>query len=244
MRRELFDGVVTRRHTDRSRTNASPAAQIGRGVADHDDVASRDVQPERFARTSLCDRGKLASRFVVGTVRTDCESIRIDAGSIELRSRAGGEIAGEQTKDDVRALIERVEELGHTRHQTHAFRSRAQLLAQVLDVTVEQPLHSRVYMFISVSLELHQLTNDLRVGLPIEAMVIGAGRPIHLDQGAMNGSFARAGSEENGSVDIEEDQLHIRVNKSPLMMLAAPMHCQTVGVSPSISHATSTAITG
>src|SRR3954454_23355134 len=108
MRRELFDGVVTSRHANRSGANTSSATQIGWGVADHDDVATGDVEAERFARALLCDRWKLASCFVIGAVRTNRESIGIDSGGVELRSRAGDEIAGEQTEDDVRALIERV----------------------------------------------------------------------------------------------------------------------------------------
>ena len=75
-------------------------------------------------------------------------------------------------------------------------------------------------------------------------MILGTGRAVHLDQRAMDRALSGARGQENGSVDVEEDELHIRVNTSPLMMHAAPMACHTLGVSLSSSHATRIAITG
>jgi hypothetical protein len=47
----------------------------------------------------------------------------------------------------------------------------------------------------------------------------------------MNRALAGAIGEENGAVDIEENELHDRVSKRPLMIETAPTNCHGVGVS-------------
>ena len=99
-------------------------------------------------------------------------------------------------------------------------------------------------MLILISLDSHDLSNDLCIRFAIEAMILWTGRTIDLDERAMDRALSGAGRQQNRSVDVEENELHIRVNMSPLMMQAAPMPCHNVGFSPSKSHATRIAITG
>jgi hypothetical protein len=47
----------------------------------------------------------------------------------------------------------------------------------------------------------------------------------------VNGSLAGTIGEKDGSVDVEEDELHVRVRSRPDMIDSAPTPCQTVGVS-------------
>src|SRR5215207_120416 len=115
---------------------------------------------------------------------------------------------------------------------------------QVLDVAIEEQRHARVDVLVAVAGHSHQLAHDLRVGLSVEPMVVGSTAAVHLDQRAVDGALAGAIGQQNGSVDVEENELHIRVSKSPPMMQAAPIPCHDVGVSPNIIQATSTAITG
>src|SRR3954466_1760275 len=75
-------------------------------------------------------------------------------------------------------------------------------------------------------------------------MILRPGRPIDLGQRPANGAFARSVAQQHRAVDIKENELHVRARRMPDMIDAAPMPCQTVGISPSTSQATSTAKIG
>jgi hypothetical protein len=47
----------------------------------------------------------------------------------------------------------------------------------------------------------------------------------------MDGALAGTVRQENGAIDVEENELHGRVSNKPLMMETAPRICQGVGVS-------------
>ena len=113
-----------------------------------------------------------------------------------------------------------------------------------LDVSVEHQRHARVDVIVGVAGQPHQLANYLRIGLTVEAMVGGSTVAEHLDERAMDCTLPRTVGEKDRSVDVEENESHVRVSRSPVMMLAVPIHCHTVGVSCSITHATITAMIG
>src|SRR5581483_11818308 len=87
--------------------------------------------------------------------------------------------------------------------------------------------------------EPHQLAHDLRIGLPVEAVILRARGAEHFDQRAVNRAAARAVGEQDRAVDVKQNELHVRVSTRPPRMPAAPTPCQMVGTSPSSAHATS-----
>src|SRR3954469_24494711 len=95
-----------------------------------------------------------------------------------------------------------------------------------------------------MTLEPHQLTDDLRIGLSAKRMIVRSGPAKDLDERAMNGAFPRTVGEENGSVDVEEHELHERVRRRPDMIDIAPTICHGVGVSCRSAQAISRAMTG
>jgi hypothetical protein len=57
-----------------------------------------------------------------------------------------------------------------------------------------------------VSCQLQELTDDLRIGLAIEAVAVDwAGGPHLVEQRTMNGAPSRTIRPEESSVDVEED---------------------------------------
>ena len=68
-------------------------------------------------------------------------------------------------------------------------------------------------MLVGVPFDAHQLSHDLRIGLAVEAMVFGSGAAEHVDQRAMHGALPRAVGQQDGSVDVEQNELHVRVSK-------------------------------
>ena len=54
---QLFDRIVTCRYTDRSRSNRSPAIDVGRSVTNDDNMAALNVDPEFLESASLRDGG-------------------------------------------------------------------------------------------------------------------------------------------------------------------------------------------
>ena len=102
----------------------------------------------------------------------------------------------------------------------------------------------RSQILVGVALEAHQLAHDLRIGLAVEAVIGGPRRAEHVGERALHRSLPCTVREQDRTVDVEQSEFHVRVRRRPPMMQAAPRPCQTVGVSPSIAHATITAING
>jgi hypothetical protein len=197
-----------------------------------------------FTRSPLRDRGELAARLVVRPESADGKPARIDSGGIELGPRTRGQIAGQESEQHVVPRVERVEQFGNSRHESRAGDPAPQLVVQVLDVARQHAAHVLVDVLVGVALHAHQLADDLRIGLAVEAMLRGSCAPEYLDQRALHGPTARAVGQQDRSVDVEQDESHVRVSKRPVMMHAMPIPCHTVGVSFSITHATATAMIG
>ena len=64
-------------------------------------------------------------------------------------------------------------------------------------------------MRILMAFDAHQLAHDLRIGLAVEVVIVRAGAAEHLAQRAMDGALAGAVGEQDGAVDVEENELHV-----------------------------------
>ena len=60
-----------------------------------------------------------------------------------------------------------------------------------------------------MAFDAHQLAHDLRIRLAAEVVIVRAGAAEHLAQRAMDGAFAGAVGQQNGAVDVEENELHV-----------------------------------
>ena len=83
----------------------------------------------------------------------------------------GCEIPRDQPEHDVRSRLERVEQFSDARHQANRRRRLVELFVQEVDVAIEQERHARVDVIVGVSLDPHQLADDLRIRLSVEAML-------------------------------------------------------------------------
>src|SRR5262249_23718271 len=99
-------------------------------------------------------------------------------------------------------------------------------------------------MRIRMAFHSHQLANDLRIGLAAKRMVVRTGAAEDFGERAMDRPLPGAVGEQDGSVDVEENELHDRVSKSPVMIEMAPTICHPFGTSPSNGHAIRSATTG
>ena len=91
---------------------------VGRRVADDDDVRPGNVDAELVARASLRDGGQLAAQLVIGAERADLESAEVDAdGARASPSRPPTRLPVSSPTIDVVALVERVEQLVDPRHR-------------------------------------------------------------------------------------------------------------------------------
>ena len=95
--------------------------------------------PSSVARALLRDRRQLGARLVIRSVRADLEPVGIDARGGQLRPRAGDEIARQQSERSTSSrCVERVEQLVDARHHANVVGAGAQLLVQIVDVSLEQ----------------------------------------------------------------------------------------------------------
>jgi len=186
---------------------------------------------------------------MVRTERTDTEPRRIDADRLQLRARAVSQVSREEPENDIRMRLERGEQRKHAGQNSWMVSGGLQLGAKSLNVEIEHGLHSRVDVMIPVTGETHHITHDLRVGLPVEA-IIGRHRDAeNFEERMLNRSPAGTVGPHERAVDVEEDELHeldrdVRARRTPIMTPAAPQICQTPGSSRSAAHATSIAKTG
>jgi hypothetical protein len=91
--RELVHRVPAGRDTDRARADAHAAGDVGRRVADDDEIGPGDRKPERALGAPARDLRKLVPLVVVGPERADDEARRIDADGGELGVRAVADVA-------------------------------------------------------------------------------------------------------------------------------------------------------
>src|SRR2546425_2387071 len=188
--------------------------------------------------------------LVIGAVRPNAESLRVQTNRLELCLRALLEIPGEQSEHDVGLALEGVQQLGDAGQGVGVALWCAQLFVEAFDVAFQQQFHPCVDAFVAVAGQTHELAHDLRIGLAIEMVIRGPRGPEHLAERAMDRAPSRSIGQQERTIDVEENELHVaseagtRVNSTPLTMMPAPSTCQLVGLSPSDSHATKRAISG
>ena len=90
----------------------------------------------------------------------------------------------------------------------------------------------------------HRFTDDLLVRFSIVVILVAARRSEYVRERPLHCDPANASAAEDGAIYVKKNDSHRRVRKSPLMIVAVPIPCQTVGASWRNSQATAIAITG
>src|SRR5688572_25879928 len=248
--RQLFDQITSGRDSDGLRAERASAGEIGGRVADDENRVSRDIHAEVAQRAGTGNRRQLRAQLVIGAERADAEARGSDTDGLQLRLGSLLEIARQQAENYVRSRLERIEQLGHAGKRVGTMLRIAQLLVQTLQVSRQQPLHVRVDALVTMTGHSHQLAHDLRVRLAVKVIVGGARTSEDLAQRPVNGAPPGSVGQEERSVDVEQNELHVsaeactRVSSTPVTIVAAPSPCHAVGLSPSVSQATIRAISG
>ena len=79
----------------------------------------------------------------------------------------------------------------------------AQLLTETYEIAREQLLHSGVDVFVLVPNVAHQLTDDLRIRLSVEPVILRPRLAEDFNQCAMYCTTTRAIGQEQRTVDVE-----------------------------------------
>src|SRR5688500_14617052 len=82
-----------------------------------------------------------------------------------------------------------------------------------------------------MTLVTHRVSHDLLVGFPIVAVRGIPGRPKDLCQRNLHRRASDAAAIEQGSVDVEQNEPHVRVRNTPATIVPAPTAWNAVGVS-------------
>jgi hypothetical protein len=201
---ELLHGVAPRRDTDGARTDADAAGDVGRRVADHDDVVARHRGAEQCLGAASRDLGKLRPLVMIRAERADPKALGRDAHGGQLGVRTRVDVAGEQSEDDVVALLQRMQQLGHPGEDVIAVIALGELFAEQREVAVQHQFQARVDVRLGDAGVAHQLAYDLRIRLAVEAMLAGSGLTEMLGKRLEHGTAARAVGPQDGAVDVEQ----------------------------------------
>jgi hypothetical protein len=178
--------IAAGRNANSARADIASTLDIGWRIANHNDIPAPHIDAEQLSRTTLRDRRQFRPQFMIGSIRADHEHLRIDADCLEFGSRTVDQIPGKKAECDIVTLRKRGEKVGHTWQRHGPVFRVAQLLAKTDHITIEQLLHARVDVLVVVADDAHQLSDDLRVGLPVEAMVRWSGVAEDLNQRAVD----------------------------------------------------------
>ena len=151
---------------------------------------------------------QLASHFVIRSERIDREPGWIEPHGPELRARTDLDVAGEETDPAIGSGLESLDELDHAVEAFHPRLPRAKLLVQRLDVLVQQRVHARVDQRVGDALHAHQIAHDLHVRLAVVPVARVPRCPERVRKRALHGTTTGAVAPQNGSVDVEENELH------------------------------------
>jgi hypothetical protein len=186
------------------------ARDVGRSVTDDDNLVSAGLPPEILGGSARCYGWQVGTMSGVGTVGADPKPIRIDASRTELEGCSLGDISGEQAKDDSVFAIEPVKEWLHPRHEGGARSRPFELVGEQFHVAPANRFHSIRSRRSRLARSLEQLGYDLGIGLAVESdPTQGAGIADFLTYGSDNSTPSRPGGQENGAVDIEQDELGV-----------------------------------
>ena len=90
----------------------------------------------------------------------------------------------------------------------------------------------------------HEITNNLPVRFPIVPIRRIAPRPEYVLERTTHRAATSSLAAQKSAVDVEENNPHDLVKNTPVMIVAVPRPCHSVGISPSVIHATISAIIG
>jgi len=199
---------VSRRSTnaDRARADADAAGDVGRCVADDDDVAAAHWMAEHLLGAPASDVRELGPVVVVRPECADDEPLGRDAHRGELGVRAGPDVAREETEHDVAAGLERVEQLAHAGKDVVALLDVGELRLEQGEVALEHLVDPRVDLAIRDAGVAHQLAHDLRIRLPVEAVIVRAAVSEVLFERTEDRAPAGPVGPEDGAVDVEQNE--------------------------------------
>jgi len=112
------------------------------------------------------------------------------------------------------------------------------------NVLVEQSLHLRIDLIVAKSFEAHRFADNLTIGLSVIPVFLIPRRTENRGERALHRYATHSAAAKDRSVYVEEYESHVRVRKSPEIIVPVPIPCHTVGVSLRKIHATRIAITG
>ena len=147
------------------------------------------------------------------------------------------------------ARLECIEQLAHAVEHVRA-RSAGELALETAQVALHERIDALVDRFVGVPARSHEVAHDLRIGLSVVVIVRGAGAAEHVRERLGHRAAAGAIAPENGSIDIEQYELHFRrvrhvcVRVTPARIVTAPTPCSGVGCSCIQIHAAISANTG
>src|SRR6185437_589171 len=243
MRGQLIYRVAPRGHGNGARAKRAPARDVRWRVADHEHAAPRHFEPEVLRGAALRDGRQLRTVMMVRSERTHAKTGDVDARRTQLECGAGTQISREQAEHDVAARFERVEQRHHALEDMRVH-ARRQFHLEPREIEPDEWLHPRADRGVGVPRGAHEITHDLRISLAIVAIVRGSRTAEDVLERCSHGATAGAISPEKRAVNVEENELHERVRRTPAMMVTAPNPCQSVGTSAMSTHDASSAITG
>ena len=181
----------------------SAALDVCRCVTYYHHGAAGDLESELFARAALSDGRQLGAVMMVRAEGADPESGHVDPGGTQLQCRTRAQVAREEAEDDVVASLEDVEQLGDSLEDmcVKAFR---ELRLQAAQIILDERHHPFVYRFLRVPFKAHQVTHDLRIGLPVVTVVGGTRAAEDVHERGRHRAAAGAVAPENGPVYVEE----------------------------------------
>ena len=247
--RQLLGGIAARRHRDCPRADRASAGDVRGRVADDVDAIARNVESEILVCAPLRESRQLSARVVIGAEGAHLEAIEIDAGRAQLDRGALAQVAGEQAEDDVVPRLECVEQLAHSVEHVRA-RSPGELALEAAQVMLHERIDALVDGLIGVPARSHEIAHDLRIGLSVVVIVLGTRAAEYVRERLRHRAAAGAIAPEDGSIDIEQYELHFRrvrhvcVRVTPARIVTAPTPCSGVGCSCIQIHAAISANTG
>ncbi len=182
--------------------------------------------------------------LVIRSEGVDSKPIRIYPGRRQLYARAGLYVTCEQAEDDILARLERIEQLDDAIEWTHVELPTLRAFAQSFEIDPDQLLHPRIDVLIGVSFQAHNVSHDLLVGFSVVPVRRIAGRAEDRSQRPPHRCASESVGIEKRAVDVEQNEPHDLVRKTPAMMVTAPTPWKIVGISPRNAHAATNATIG
>ena len=201
------------RDGDRLDPEVGAAGDVGRRVADDDDLLAGDsARPVSSSARRTAMRRQVGAYGRVRAVGADLE-VAGEAGRTQLHAGAADDVAGHQADEHVGVGGERGDQLTYARKGPYA--AVAHLAAQRPHVEVEAVRRGLASISSSGTPRgARQVAHDLRVGAAVVGVVVGLPpAAVDLVEGPPDGAPAGAVGVDQRAVDVEEGEslgLHVR----------------------------------